>query len=962
MQSGNRRLASSSIAHAVSAVLWAAAIVAPATLMAAEEEKKAEDVTALSDLEVTEDPLRALSNEPTGSSFGFSKPPLETPRTVSFVSEEQLSLFGVSTVQDLVRVVPGVYTTTRYGLQCGINVRAVTADQYFRGMKRLSLQGHVRTVLSAMDSIEVVKGPPSPLYGMGRIGGYSNLIPKSSRAKTGKYLTEPKGFLQSTIGSYNKTEFQFGVGGPMKVLEKEGGYYIFGLVENSNSFVEQVGARQKFVQATTSIDNIFGNFRLEAGGQLQQSITSGAYMNRATQNLIDNGKYITGSPLANLDLDADGGVSYLESYIGSPVTGNISTTNQSLAQRTPATIGANGQLAFTPTALAIPKNMQDYLNAHASDINCPMAQYMRTLPTFQNIPGTTRQLPLGFALDPCTVSTTDVNYRRNGSFEREQNGKQNLIYIDLINDSNPDFTVKNQLFYDRLDTFKDSNLPYGEKQDIHAFEEKLTVTKRIPDEYLPGWLRINSLGSINYRDTRGNIRSSGGDFDYRQDVMRDSGSNLAGHLYSNTTFWNQLNDQSYLTGADDTTNRTSAFTETGIGLLFDIDIGKKTNVVLGGRFDKSKARAEDFPDFLPTAGQSTVNTAGTVVNGNALTAAQALEAQLAKMQACNNLATAMQTIANGAPMSTTIVGQQFNVGLSCPGAFLAAGKKVRADDDGPSYSVSVSHQLPWGIRPYATFAKSSLTLDGSNNILQPTVVAQAEGFIGEAELKEVGIKNGWFNNKLTVTVAGYQQTRTDVRTPDDPGASADVSSTEYKGVEASFAWAPIRNLYLGGYVLTQKGEYTVDSGFNAEVDGRALGFQDIVAPDGSVYPAEAFLYGGRFSVAVPANQPQFRDRTGDPEVQAGFNTTFRFENGWGFLASSNYFEGVWADRVKSIRLPKVITVDAGITYDTAKWHLKASGYNLTDERYWQARSADTNPIIVTAKPGATWELMLKYDF
>lgn len=910
-----------------------------------ETEKSGDDVTALSDLEVTEDPLRALSNEPSASSFGFSKPPLETPRTVSFVSEEQLNLFGVSTVQDLVRVVPGVYTTTRYGLQGGINVRAVTADQYFRGMKRLSLQGHVRTVLSAMDSIEVVKGPPSPLYGMGRIGGYSNLIPKSSRAKTGKYLSESKGFLQATTGSYNKSEFQFGVGGPMSAFGKEGGYYVFGLVENSDSYIEQVGAKQKFVQATTSVDDFIGPFRLEIGGQLQQSITSGAYMNRANQNLIDNGTYITGEPLVNLDLNADGGVGVLETYTASPVTGGIGTSNQALSQRLPATIGANGQLTFTPIT-GIPRNMYNYLVAHP-EINCSMANYMRSgaVPTFTNLPGTTRELPLGFALNPCTTGTTPVNYRRNGSYEREQNGKQNLIYADLIYDTNPDFTIKNQLFYDRLDTFKDSNMPYGEKQDIHAFEEKLTVTKRIPDEYLPGWLRINSLGSANYRDTRGNIHSSGGDFDYRQDVMRGDGE-----LYANTIFWNQLNDQSYLTGADETRNLTSAIQEMGVGLLFDIDIGRKTNVVLGARYDQAEARAQEFPDFNANTGRSPVASNAT------------LDAQLAAMRNCAALAASAETAANGAPMSATIGGQSFPVSINCPGAYLAPGALVKEKDNGPSFSVSVSHQLPWGIRPYATFARSSLTLDSSNNTIQPAVVAQAEGFIGEAELKEFGLKNSWFNNKLTVTVAGYEQTRTDVRAPDDPGAGADVSSTEYRGVEASFAWAPTRNLYVGGYALTQKGEYTVDGGFNAEVDGRQLGFQDIVAPDGTVYPAEAFLYGGKFAIAVPANQPQFRDRTGDPEVQAGLNSTFRMNNGLGFLVSSNYFEGVWSDRLKVTRLPSAITVDAGVTYDTPKWHLKFSVYNLLDERYWQARSSDTNPIIVTAKPGTTWELMLKHDF
>nr|MCH9829961.1 hypothetical protein [Gammaproteobacteria bacterium] len=48
----------------------------------------ADDVTQLSDMEVTEDPFRALPNESSGSSFGFTKPLVETPRSVSFISEE----------------------------------------------------------------------------------------------------------------------------------------------------------------------------------------------------------------------------------------------------------------------------------------------------------------------------------------------------------------------------------------------------------------------------------------------------------------------------------------------------------------------------------------------------------------------------------------------------------------------------------------------------------------------------------------------------------------------------------------------------------------------------------------------------------------------------------------------------------------------------------------------------------
>src|SRR5688572_11808068 len=108
---GRGRRNSSLIAQAVSAILWCPAALFPATLMA-QEAKPAETTEAaesaatseadvkLSDISVNEDPMRAISNEPSASSFGFSKPILETPRTVSFVSEEQITLLGISSADD----------------------------------------------------------------------------------------------------------------------------------------------------------------------------------------------------------------------------------------------------------------------------------------------------------------------------------------------------------------------------------------------------------------------------------------------------------------------------------------------------------------------------------------------------------------------------------------------------------------------------------------------------------------------------------------------------------------------------------------------------------------------------------------------------------------------------------------------------------------------------------------------
>src|SRR5262245_57054441 len=165
------------LAAAISATLYATTGLVTVTSDVFAQDAPSEEAVAPPQVDpsvdvvtVTGDPLRALGTGPSESSFGFAKSLLETPRAVSFISEEQITLFGISTVEDLTRLVPGTYTTTRYGLQGGINVRGVPSDMYYRGMKRLQMQGHVRTVLSAMDGIEVIKGPPTARFGLRSLG------------------------------------------------------------------------------------------------------------------------------------------------------------------------------------------------------------------------------------------------------------------------------------------------------------------------------------------------------------------------------------------------------------------------------------------------------------------------------------------------------------------------------------------------------------------------------------------------------------------------------------------------------------------------------------------------------------------------------------------------------------------------------------------------------------------------
>jgi len=920
MRERARRDVSALLAQCVSTILCASAALLPLTALGQESapDTASEDLTELSDIAVTEDPLRAISNEPSASSFGFAKPILETPRTVSFVSEEQITLLGISSADDLTRVVPGVYTNRRWGLQGGVDVRGVSADMYFRGMKRLSMQGHARTSFTGMDAIEVVKGPPSPIYGMGRIGGYTNMIPKAGRAKTGAYLTEPQGFAQLVTGSWDKSEVSFGIGGPMPVGDRPGGYYVYGMLEDSpETWIEQVHAKQKLLQAASSVDNAIGPFRLEVGGQYQNSNTAGAFMNRVTQDLIDDGTYITGVPLVNLDTNGDGQIGFLETHQGSPIRegSRYTSTNQPLNQRF-AWPTVNGQpadfAAGFPIVPGIPQAMLDYLNSPAglAAANCAAADIMRSMPAGGPTP-TSGQLPVGFVLNPCTVGEVKVDPRR-AVYEKEQDAQLTLLFLDLVYDTNPDFTVKNQLFYDRLETFKNSQLPYGERQSIWRGEEKFTVTKRIPDAVLPSWLRINSLASANYRITSAYQASGGGDYDFRNDIMAGQGT-----LITNASFWNNLENGSYETGAPKTTIQRSKYTETGIGVMFDMDLFRRTNVVAGARYDWGDAAAWDMPRFAQDCA--------------------------APAPTCDSTPAPGQTIGRWLPY-----------------------QRADGSDSGASWSISVSQQLPFNVRPYVTFANSSIVLDGANNLLNRSTVSAPGGFIGDAELKEVGIKSSFFGGKLLFTTAAYEQTRTDLsNNPDDPTADADVTSTKNRGVEVEIKWIPTRDIFVQAYALFQEIEYIFASSANIELTGRELGFQDVVDPATGkvIYPAEAFVYGGRLQVTLPPElRAQYLTKNGNPETQLGLNASWQITKSFGVNFGGNWFDEIPVTRISTVTVPSALVLNAGVTWTNGNWYVQASGTNLNDERYYRPRNGDTVAGLMSAMPGRGWALTLKHEF
>ena len=177
-------------------------VLAPASVFAQEANTPSDE--EVEKIEVTGS-LGSLPGQDVEAVFGFGKSILETPRSASTISSEQMERFNVSDIDELVAFAPGTFTQSFFGVAGSLDVRGNPGEAYFRGMKRLDNPGNYPTPIGASSRIDIVRGPASPIYGPSKIGGYLNFNPKSARASSGQYLDAPTGAMSYTHGTWDKS-------------------------------------------------------------------------------------------------------------------------------------------------------------------------------------------------------------------------------------------------------------------------------------------------------------------------------------------------------------------------------------------------------------------------------------------------------------------------------------------------------------------------------------------------------------------------------------------------------------------------------------------------------------------------------------------------------------------------------------------------------------------------------------
>lgn len=393
--------------------------------------------------------LDALPNKDVGSVFGFAKTLVETPRSASTISSEQIERFGVTDIYDLVAQAPGTFTNSFFGVGGALDIRGTPGEVYFRGVRRLDNPGNYPTPIGASDRIDIVRGPSSPIYGPSKTGGYMNFVPKSARVSGGALLDHAEGEVSYTGGSWDYNVLKAQLRGPLRVGGTEFGYSLYAEVEDSGSYYRNMSTRNVVLQG--AFDNqITEQLRVEFGGMYQKydGQQNGGW-NRLTQDLVDNGTYITGSAKP-LDTNGDGQLAPAEFL----AAGNFSPFG---------TFGCGGGSA---------------LASSFSDA-CLNSTYPYL--ALQNT-GTTK-------LSRKNVLTGTNDFLRNKAYTG---------YFDIIYDGGNDLEVKNQLFYDGIDNDNNNSYGFSQFHNSYVIEDKVVVSKTFKNQV--GNFSVQLSPSIRYTD------------------------------------------------------------------------------------------------------------------------------------------------------------------------------------------------------------------------------------------------------------------------------------------------------------------------------------------------------------------------------------------------------------------------------------------------------------------------------
>jgi TonB-dependent Receptor Plug Domain len=222
--------------------------------------------------------------------FGLDLPVTEIPRSISVITKEELQNNNIETARDFARISSDTYTPYFNGNPSSVYIRGQVADTFFNGIRiGFTSEGVGAPIdFNSVESVNIVKGPAPAVYGASQnVGGFIDLITK--QPYTDHFHSE----VDATFGEYDTNRYTVDFGGP--IIPGQLSYRVSYSGEESGSYYRNVFTQSQAVYAVLKWTPS-SNYELEllnSFSEIHYQLNRG--INRPTQDLIDNGTYITGT-------------------------------------------------------------------------------------------------------------------------------------------------------------------------------------------------------------------------------------------------------------------------------------------------------------------------------------------------------------------------------------------------------------------------------------------------------------------------------------------------------------------------------------------------------------------------------------------------------------------------------------------------------------------------------------------
>ncbi|MGH8496993.1 MAG: TonB-dependent receptor, partial [Gammaproteobacteria bacterium] len=225
------------------------------------------------------------------SLFGSGATVLETPRSVTVLTSELIEQAHIEDIQAITRLSSNTFSPNVFGVTSLPTIRGDLGELFQNGLRRTGGNNGFGfpTSFNSVESLQIVKGPPPVFLGpTQRVGGYVNLVTK--RADLDEFRADAK----LTAGRFDRYRAQLDLGGPLRQGEigyrlslegvDDGSYYDFAQTRSQSAYLALAWQASPVQRYDLNVEYFDADVYPDIAG-----------INRATQELIDHGTYITGT-------------------------------------------------------------------------------------------------------------------------------------------------------------------------------------------------------------------------------------------------------------------------------------------------------------------------------------------------------------------------------------------------------------------------------------------------------------------------------------------------------------------------------------------------------------------------------------------------------------------------------------------------------------------------------------------